>query len=412
NSKKWAWDIRNKTVVENDLIDEKDVFPLELNTMPGWAGSSWYFYRYMDSNNKDSFASKDAIEYWQRIDLYLGGSEHATGHLLYSRFYQKFLFDLDILPVNEYASKLINQGMILGNSSFIYRERGTNNFYSKNLIKNKKVDKIRIDISYVDIENNLDIDNLKKSNKSFSDSEFYSENGRFLVEREYEKMSKSKFNVVNPDDICDQYGADTLRMYEMFLGPIDQSKPWSTRGISGVHSFLKKFWNLFFLDRKFKVSKDSPSEESIKILNQTIKKITNDIEKFSLNTCISSFMICVNKLSEEQCNSESVLKPLLILISPFAPHFAEELWSLMGNKKSIVDEPFPIHDDKVLVESQKLYPVSFNGKTKFTINLSLDLSNEEIEEIIFNNEQTKKILDNKKPKKIIIVKGRIINIVV
>ncbi|MEO2148027.1 MAG: leucine--tRNA ligase, partial [Flavobacteriaceae bacterium] len=411
NSKKWAWDIRNKTVVENDLIDEKDVFPLELNTMPGWAGSSWYFYRYMDSNNKDSFASKDAIEYWKRIDLYLGGSEHATGHLLYSRFYQKFLFDLDILPVNEYASKLINQGMILGNSSFIYRERGTNNFYSKNLIKNKKVDKIRIDISYVDIENNLDIDNLKKSNKSFSDSEFYSENGRFLVEREHEKMSKSKFNVVNPDDICDQYGADTLRMYEMFLGPIDQSKPWSTRGISGVHSFLKKFWNLFFLDRKFKVSKDSPSEESIKILNQTIKKITNDIEKFSLNTCISSFMICVNKLSEEQCNSESVLKPLLILISPFAPHFAEELWSLMGNKKSIVDEPFPIHDDKVLVESQKLYPVSFNGKTKFTINLSLDLSNEEIEEIIFNNEQTKKILDNKKPKKIIIVKGRIINIV-
>jgi leucyl-tRNA synthetase len=412
NSKKWAWDIRNKTVVENDLIDEKDVFPLELNTMPGWAGSSWYFYRYMDSNNKDSIASKDAIEYWKRIDLYLGGSEHATGHLLYSRFYQKFLFDLDILPVNEYASKLINQGMILGNSSFIYRERGTNNFYSKNLIKNKKVDKIRIDISYVDIENNLDIDNLKKSNKSFSDSEFYSENGRFLVEREHEKMSKSKFNVVNPDDICDQYGADTLRMYEMFLGPIDQSKPWSTRGISGVHSFLKKFWNLFFLDRKFKVSKDSPSEESIKILNQTIKKITNDIEKFSLNTCISSFMICVNKLSEEQCNSESVLKPLLILISPFAPHFAEELWSLMGNKKSIVDEPFPIHDDKVLVESQKLYPVSFNGKTKFTINLSLDLSNEEIEEIIFNNEQTKKILDNKKPKKIIIVKGRIINIVV
>jgi len=412
NSKKWAWDIRNKNVVKNDLIDEKNVFPLELNTMPGWAGSSWYFYRYMDSNNKDSIASKDAIGYWQRIDLYLGGSEHATGHLLYSRFYQKFLFDLDILPVNEYASKLINQGMILGNSSFIYRERGTNNFYSKNLIKNKKVDKIRIDISYVDIENNLDIANLKKSNKSFSDSKFYSENGSFIVEREHEKMSKSKFNVVNPDDICDQYGADTLRMYEMFLGPIDQSKPWSTRGISGVHSFLKKFWNLFFLDREFKVSKDSPSEESIKILNQTIKKITNDIEKFSLNTCISSFMICVNKLSEEQCNSESVLKPLLILISPFAPHFAEELWSLMGNKKSIVDEPFPIHDDKVLVESQKLYPVSFNGKTKFTINLSLDLSNEEIEEIIFNNEQTKKILDNKKPKKIIIVKGKIINIVV
>ena len=412
NSKKWAWDIRSKNVVQNDLIDEKNVFPLELNTMPGWAGSSWYFYRYMDSNNKDSFASKDAIEYWQRIDLYLGGSEHATGHLLYSRFYQKFLFDLNILPVNEYASKLINQGMILGNSSFIYRERGTNNFYSKNLIKNKKVDKIRIDISYVDIENKLDIDNLKNSNKSFSDSEFYSENGSFIVEREHEKMSKSKFNVVNPDDICDQYGADTLRMYEMFLGPIEQAKPWSTRGISGVYSFLKKFWNLFFLNGEFQVSKDSPSDESLKILNQTIKKVSNDIEKFSLNTCISSFMICINKLSEEKCNSESALRPLLILISPFAPHFAEELWSLMGNKKSIVDEPFPTHNESILIESQKLYPVSFNGKTRFTINLSLDLNNEEIEEIILNDDQTKNYLDNRKPKKIIIVKGKIINIVV
>ena len=412
NSKKWAWDLKNKTVVENNLINDRDIFPLELNTMPGWAGSSWYFYRYMDSANKDFFASKEAIDYWKSVDIYLGGSEHATGHLLYSRFYQKFLFDLNILPINEYASKLINQGMILGNSSFIYRERGTNNFYSKGLIKDKNVDKIRIDISYVDIDNYLYVDKLKKSDKSFSDSEFYSENGKFIVEREHEKMSKSKFNVVNPDDICDQYGADTLRMYEMFLGPIEQSKPWSTRGISGVHSFLKKFWNLFFLNGNFNVSQDNPSEESIKILNQTIKKVTNDIEKFSLNTCVSSFMICINKLSEEKCNNESVLKQLLILISPFAPHFAEELWSLMGNKESIVDEPFPIHDDSVLVESQKVYPVSFNGKTKFTLSLSLDLSNKEIEEILLNDNQTKKYLNNKKPKKVIIVKGRIINIVV
>ena len=412
NSKKWAWDLKNKTVVENNLINDRDIFPLELNTMPGWAGSSWYFYRYMDSANKDFFASKEAIDYWKNVDIYLGGSEHATGHLLYSRFYQKFLFDLNILPINEYASKLINQGMILGNSSFIYRERGTNKFYSKGLIKDKNVDKIRIDISYVDIDNYLYVDKLKKSDKSFSDSEFYSENGKFIVEREHEKMSKSKFNVVNPDDICDQYGADTLRMYEMFLGPIEQSKPWSTRGISGVHSFLKKFWNLFFLNGDFNVSQDNPSEESIKILNQTIKKVTNDIEKFSLNTCVSSFMICINKLSEEKCNNESVLKQLLILISPFAPHFAEELWSLMGNKESIVDEPFPIHDDSVLVESQKVYPVSFNGKTKFTLSLSLDLSNKEIEEILLNDNQTKKYLNNKKPKKVIIVKGRIINIVV
>ena len=412
NSKKWAWDLKNKTVVENNLINDRDIFPLELNTMPGWAGSSWYFYRYMDSANKDFFASKEAIDYWKGVDIYLGGSEHATGHLLYSRFYQKFLFDLNILPINEYASKLINQGMILGNSSFIYRERGTNKFYSKGLIKDKNVDKIRIDISYVDIDNYLYIDKLKKSDKSFSDSEFYSENGKFIVEREHEKMSKSKFNVVNPDDICDQYGADTLRMYEMFLGPIEQSKPWSTRGISGVHSFLKKFWNLFFLNGNFNVSRDNPSEESIKILNQTIKKVTNDIEKFSLNTCVSSFMICINKLSEEKCNNESVLKQLLVLISPFAPHFAEELWSLMGNKESIVDEPFPTHDDSVLVESQKVYPVSFNGKTKFTLSLSLDLSNKEIEEILLNDNQTKKYLNNKKPKKVIIVKGRIINIVV
>ncbi|MED5269406.1 MAG: leucine--tRNA ligase [Bacteroidota bacterium] len=412
NSKKWAWDEKNKAVVENNLINGKDIFPLELNTMPGWAGSSWYFYRYMDSVNKDSFVSKEAIDYWKGVDLYLGGSEHATGHLLYSRFYQKFLFDLNILPINEYATKLINQGMILGNSSFIYRERGTNNFYSKGLIKDKNVDKVRIDISYVDTENNLYIDNLKKSDKSFSDSEFYSENGKFIVEREYEKMSKSKFNVVNPDDICDQYGADTLRMYEMFLGPIEQSKPWSTRGISGVHNFLKKFWNLFFLNEEFSVSKGEASEESIKILNQTIKKVTDDIEKFSLNTCVSSFMICVNKLSEEKCNSESVLRPLLVLISPFAPHFAEELWNLMGNKKSILDEPFPIHDDSVLIESQKEYPVSFNGKTKFTLSLSLDLSNKEIEEILLNDEQTKKYLNNNKPKKVIIVQGKIINIVV
>ena len=412
NSKKWAWDLKNKTVVENNLINDTDIFPLELNTMPGWAGSSWYFYRYMDSANKDFFASKEAIDYWKSVDIYLGGSEHATGHLLYSRFYQKFLFDLNILPINEYASKLINQGMILGNSSFIYRERGTNKFYSKGLIKDKNVDKIRIDISYVDIDNYLYVDKLKKSDKSFGDSKFYSENGKFIVEREHEKMSKSKFNVVNPDDICDQYGADTLRMYEMFLGPIEQSKPWSTRGISGVHSFLKKFWNLFFLNGNFNVSQDNPSEESIKILNQTIKKVTNDIEKFSLNTCVSSFMICINKLSEEKCNNKSVLKQLLILISPFAPHFAEELWSLMGNKESIVDEPFPIHDDSVLVEYQKAYPVSFNGKTKFTLSLSLDLSNKEIEEILLNDNQTKKYLNNKKPKKVIIVKGRIINIVV
>ena len=412
NSNEWAWDEKNKKVTLNSMIDNVNVFPLELNTMPGWAGSSWYFYRYMDPKNDKKFISDDSQSYWSDVDVYFGGSEHATGHLLYSRFYQKFLFDLDFLQKDEYAKKLVNQGMILGNSAFIYRKSGTSEYFSKNLINNIEVDRIRIDIKYVNGENEVDIDRLKKEDKDFNNASFNFDNGRFECIREQEKMSKSKFNVVNPDEICDQYGADTLRMYEMFLGPIEQSKPWDTRGISGVYSFLKRFWNLFFEGDKLTLTEDMPSEESLKSLHKTIKKVTEDIEKLSLNTCISSFMICINELSALKCNNRLILEQLLVLISPFAPHFAEELWSQIGNTKSIIDEKYPEFDKKYLIESEKNYPVSFNGKTKFTINLSLELDANEIEKIVLSNEKTISILNNTRPKKVIVVPGKIINIVV
>ena len=412
NSSDWAWNEKTKKVTSNSEINDTDIFPLELNTMPGWAGSSWYFYRYMDPNNDKEFISEESQKYWKDIDIYFGGSEHATGHLLYSRFYQKFLYDLDYLNHDEYSKKLINQGMILGNSAFIFRKSDTNQYISSNLISNTKVDKVRIDIKYVKGDNQVDYNILKSKDSDFKNSTFKLEDGIFNCVREQEKMSKSKFNVVNPDEICDQYGADTLRMYEMFLGPIDQSKPWDTRGISGVHSFLKKFWGLFFKNGLFNVSEKKPSNESLKSLHKAIKKITEDIEKLSLNTCVSSFMICVNELSSIGCNNRSVLEELLILISPFAPHFAEELWSQIGHKESIVNQIYPVYNEKYLVETEKLYPVSFNGKTKFTINLPLNLSNKEIEEAVIKFDKTKSILNNTEPKKIIVVPGKIINIVI
>jgi len=412
NSNEWAWDEKNKKVTLNSKIDNVNVFPIELNTMPGWAGSSWYFYRYMDPKNNNEFISDASQSYWSDVDVYFGGSEHATGHLLYSRFYQKFLFDLDFLHKDEYAKRLVNQGMILGNSAFIYRKSGTSEYFSKNLINNIDVDKVRIDIKYVNGEDTVDIHGLKKEDKDFNNASFNYDNGRFKCIREQEKMSKSKFNVVNPDEICDQYGADTLRMYEMFLGPIEQSKPWDTRGINGVYSFLKKFWNLFFEDDKLTLTEDMPSKESLKSLHKTIKKITEDIEKLSLNTCISSFMICVNELSALKCNNRLILEQLLVLISPFAPHFSEELWSQIGNTKSIIDAKYPEFDKKYLIESEKNYPVSFNGKTKFTINLSLELDVNEIEKIVLSHEKTISILNNTRPKKVIVVPGKIINIVV
>ena len=412
NSKKWAWNENIKKVDLNENINNVDTFPLELNTMPGWAGSSWYFYRYMDPTNDKGFVSKDSQDYWSDIDVYFGGSEHATGHLLYSRFYQKFLYDFKFLNKIEYAKKLINQGMILGNSAFIYRNPLTSEYFSSDLTSEIKLDKIRIDIKYVKGENEVDLEMLQNEDKDFNKSIFKTKNQKFLCVREQEKMSKSKFNVVNPDEICNQYGADTLRMYEMFLGPIEQSKPWDTRGISGVHSFLKKFWNLFFNEDGIKLSDEEPSKESLKTLHKTIKKVSEDIERLSLNTCISSFMICINELSSTNCNNKDILEKLLILISPFAPHFAEELWSQIGNNKSIVNEIYPEYIEKYLVESEKTYPVSFNGKTKFTINLSLDLNKNEIQEAVLSSEKTKFFLNNSNPKKIIIVPGKIINIVI
>ena len=411
NATHWAWDVEGEQVVDNKRINHETVFPLEMNTMPGWAGSSWYFYRYMDPHNATAFVSKEAADYWKEVDLYLGGSEHATGHLLYSRFWQKFLFDLGHLPVEEYAKKLINQGMILGSSAFVYRKTGTQEYLSKGLIEGEQVEPIRVDISLVNLSDELDCEALKKWQTQFAEASFVLEDGVYKVGREVEKMSKSKYNVVNPDQICEDYGADTLRMYEMFLGPIEQAKPWNTAGISGVHSFLKKTWRLYHPNEAFSVSDDAPLAESLKTLHQTIKKVTEDIEQFSFNTCISAFMICVNELSAQKCNQRSILEPLAILLSPFAVHLAEELWERLGHSESVSTASYPIFEEKYLVESSKNYPVSFNGKMRFTRELSLDLTPKEIEEIILADEQTQKHLQGRTPKKVIIVPGKIINIV-
>ena len=412
NAKIWAWDEKKRIVVDKKYIDNINIFPLELSTMPGWAGSSWYFNRYMDPKNKLNFVGSRELNYWKEVDLYIGGIEHASGHLLYSRFWQKFLYDFNLVPTDEYAKKLVNQGMILGNSAFIFRTSKTNTYISKNLVKDNQYERVRVDISLVNENDELDIEKLKEWLPEYKDANFKLENGKYIVAREIEKMSKSKFNVINPDDICKKYGADTLRLYEMFLGPIEQSKPWSMSSISGVHNFLKKTWKLFHLRDNFEISKNDPSVNSLKSLNKAIKKVNEDIQKLSFNTCISSLMICVNELLDQKCNSLVILKPLLILISPFAPHFSEELWSLIGSKSTIANEKFPDHDDSYLIELTKNYPISFNGKLRFKKELSMDLSNESIEKIIMSDKKTNFYLKGQKPKKIIIIKGKIINIVV
>ena len=411
NAKNWGWDTTNHKVVSSSLIDEVNIFRIELNTMPGWAGSSWYFNRYMDSKNDKNFVSKESLKYWKEIDLYMGGSEHATGHLLYSRFWQMFLYDLKLVNTEIYAKKLINQGMILGNSALILRDINSGVFISSDSLDNEKIQKINIDIKLVNNQNELDLEKFVKWQPEYFTAKFKMNGNIFKVEREVQKMSKSKYNVVNPDDICENYGADTLRLYEMFLGPIEQAKPWNTNGISGVFNFLNKVWKLFYNDENFIVNDKAPDKESLKILNLTIKKINNDIENFSFNTCVSSLMILVNKLTEKKCHSSQVLKSLSILLSPFAPHIAEELWFVLGNNNSIIDQEFPIHDPKILIEKEKNYPVSFNGKLKFQIILPSDLSYNEVEEIILNNELTKKNLKGKNIKKIIFVPNKIINIV-
>ena len=408
----WAWDTLQNRVVKNSLIDHSSIFPLELNTMPGWAGSSWYFNRYMDANNSDEFASQNALNYWQEVDLYIGGSEHATGHLLYARFWQKFLYDLNVVPVDEFAKKLINQGMILGTSAFVGRIEGTNTYISVDQITNETIQWIHADVSFVNSSDELDVVAFKTWREEFNTAIFITgDNHLFKVKREVEKMSKSKYNVVNPDSICSQYGADSLRLYEMFLGPLEQYKPWNTAGISGVHSFLKKLWKLYVGNLGIIVVDSKPSKDQLKTLHKTIKKVTEDIENFSFNTSVSTFMIAVNELAAKKCSSKKILEPLLVLIAPYAPHIAEELWERLGNKDSIATAEFPEFDPSYLVESSKSYPISFNGKMRFTMDLSLDLSREAIEEAVMANKKTQLQLEGRIPKKIIIVPGKIVNIV-
>ncbi len=413
NATIWAWDTKAKSVVSNEKIDQKTVFPLELNTMPGWAGSSQYFNRYMDPRNEDAVYSKEAIAYWQDVDLYIGGIEHATGHLLYSRFWQKFMFDRGWATKDEYAKKLINQGMILGTSAFVFREESTGKFISKGLIADKTVSPIHADVSLVNASDELDIEQFKASRPEFATADFELEDGKYLVGREVEKMSKSKYNVVNPDAICEEYGADALRMYEMFLGPLEQSKPWNTAGISGVYSFLKKLWKLYHggEEGSFMVTEGNASAESLKTLHKTIKKVEEDIDNFSFNTSVSTFMICVNELAAQKCNKKEVLEQLAILISPYAPHLAEELWEKLGNSESVSLAPFPEFDESKLVEQNKVYPISFNGKMRFTMELPLDMSKQEIEEAVLANEKTQQQLQGRTPKKVIVVPGKIVNIV-
>jgi leucyl-tRNA synthetase len=534
NAEVWAWDSINNKVVSNDLVipterrtsdeeshgkddchsalsaldvestNENDVtlseversqdngiYPLELNTMPGWAGSSWYFNRYMDANNKEEFASQEALNYWKDVDLYIGGSEHATGHLLYARFWQKFLFDKGVVPVDEFAKKLINQGMILGEGAFIYElmpyQIGKFNgpvhlikeivnelyevkrYFISSELKNNKVEikkieariaiesnkqiksilennqdvkvdfelgmfyvKTRIDICHlIGTTNNVSLPSLldEKDYLDIFKPEFITElDNNFIAGREVEKMSKSKYNVVNPDNIVKDYGADSLRLYEMFLGPLEQAKPWNTAGITGVHGFLKKLWKLYHQGENggFYVDDSSPLErlgEALKTLHKTIKKVEEDIENFSFNTSVSTFMIAVNELTAQKCTSKKILEPLLILMSPYAPHIAEHLYAcIQFNKiievedlpkeyKGISTATFPIFEASYLVESSKTYPISFNGKMRFTLELSLDLSKDEIEKVVMAHEKTIAQLQGREPKKVIVVPGKIVNIV-
>ena len=389
----------------------KEGYPLETSTMPGFAGSSGYYLRYMDPHNNERYFSPEAVNYWRSVDLYVGGAEHATGHLIYARFWNKFLYDMGLTPEDEPFKKLINQGMIQGRSNFVYRIKNTNTFVSYGLKDKYDTTPIHVDISLVknDI---LDIEAFKKWRPEFENAEFILENGKYICGWAIEKMSKSMFNVVNPDDIIEQYGADTLRLYEMFLGPIEQHKPWDTNGIDGVHKFLKKFWRLFHLNGEFEVSDDKPTEDELKILHRTIKKVTNDIETFNYNTAISSFMICVNDLTSLKCNKRAVLEPLTILLSPFAPHITEELWRLLGHNDYIYNAEFPGYDEKYLVENEYEYPVSFNGKMRFKIKLPLDMPTDEMEKTVLSHEKAQKWLGGKQPKKVIIVPKKIINIVV
>lgn len=387
-----------------------EAYPLEASTMPGWAGSSWYYLRYMDSDNTEEFMSKEAGDYWGQIDLYAGGAEHATGHLLYFRFWTKFLFDLGHIGIEEPAKKLINQGMIQGRSNFVYREKDSGKFISKGLIGNRETTAIHVDVNIVK-NDELDLEKFKSLRPEYANAEFELENGKYVCGFETEKMSKSKYNVVNPDVLIDKYGADTLRMYEMFLGPITEAKPWNTNGIEGVSKFLKRFWRLFIVNDEFAPTDHVPNPKELKALHATLKKVSEDIEKFAFNTCVSQFMICLNELSDLKCNKRKILEPLTIALSSFAPHMCEEIWKNLGNDGSISGVAFPEFDESYLVEDSISYPISFNGKTRLNIELGADLSKEEVEKLVLANKEVIERLEGAKPKKVIVVPKRIVNIV-
>ena len=412
NATRWAWNEETRTVVDNADIDGVKVFPLELSTMPGFAGSSAYYLRYMDPHNDQALVSSEANAYWQQVDLYIGGSEHATGHLIYSRFWNKFLFDLGVACKEEPFQKLVNQGMIQGRSNFVYRIKNTNTFVSLGLKDQYDVTPLHVDVNIVQ-NDRLDLEAFKAWRPEYADAEFVLENGEYICGWAIEKMSKSMYNVVNPDMIVEKYGADTLRLYEMFLGPINQSKPWDSNGIDGCFRFLRKAWALFYpKNGDWAVTDEAPAKENLKTLHKLIRKVTDDIEEFSYNTAVPAFMIAVGELAQQKCASRAVLEPLVILLAPFAPHIAEELWHALGHEGTVCDAPWPVFDEQYLKEDTVTLSVSFNGKTRFTLDFAADASKADIEAATLASPQAQKYLEGKQVVKVIVVPGRIVNIVV
>lgn len=407
---KWAWDEANEKVVETSKIDHKTIFPLELNTMPGFAGSSAYYLHYMDPYNDQELVSKEKDEYWRNVDLYIGGTEHATGHLIYSRFWDKFLFDIGVSCEDEPFKKLINQGMIQGRSSLVYRINGTNTFVSYNLKDKYETSEIHVDVNIVH-NDVLDIDRFKAWRPEYETAEFILEDGKYVCGWNIEKMGKRYHNVVNPDDVAEKYGADTLRMYEMFLGPLEQSKPWDMNGIDGVHRFLRKVWSLFYKGEEFVVTDEEPTKEELKSLHKLIKKVSADIESFSFNTSVSAFMICVNELTSLKCSKKAILQELVTLLAPFAPFVSEELWSALGNTTSVCDAKWPAFNEEYLAEDSFKYGVAFNGKVRFELEFSADAVQADVEKAVLSHELAQKWLDGKTPKKVVFVPKKMINVV-